>query len=171
MSDALKSTSVTLMIVVLMCVGFACATNSKSGMETPPTVSRAYLNAHNIPSSGIALEGYCPVSYFVLEKPVKGSPEFASTYNGVTYLFVNEEAKSVFDSNPEQYLPAFGGWCAFGMAIQDKFPVDPMAYKIVDGRLLLFLRNENVNALELWNQNDERAQLAKAEAHWSKVSQ
>ncbi len=132
--------------------------------------SRAYLHGFNIPSSGLALEGYCPVAYFAVNKPVRGKPEFASTHDGVTYYLVNANAKKAFDEEPEKYLPAYGGWCAFGMAVEDKFPIDPTKFKIVDGRLFVFLKNKNVNALELWNKGDEKELIEKADAHWAKVS-
>lgn len=133
--------------------------------------SRAYLHGYNLPSSGLALEGYCPVAYFAVNKPVKGKPQHASTHNGVTYHFVSADAKRAFDAEPEKYIPAFGGWCAFGMAVQDKFPVDPRNFKIVDGRLLLFLKNPDVDAVELWNQGDEQELLRQARAHWETVRQ
>ena len=47
--------------------------------------------------------------------------------------------------------PLFQSFRAFGMAVSDKFPVDPTQFKILDGRLLLFLNNRNVNARKLWN--------------------
>lgn len=131
--------------------------------------SRAYLHSYNLPSSGIAIEGYCPVAYFAVNKPVKGKPEYASTYNGVTYHFVSADARRMFDANPEKYIPAYGGWCAFGMSVQDKFPVDPEKFKIVNGELLLFLHNEGIDALELWNKGEERELLKKAAAHWKRV--
>lgn len=114
-----------------------------------------YLN-NNLPSSGIALEGYLPVAFIAVNKPVMGKPEHASMHKGVTYHFVNADAKAAFDADPERYVPAYGGWCAFSMAIQDMFPVDPTKLKIVDGRLNLFLRNKGVDALDLWNHGDER---------------
>lgn len=132
--------------------------------------SRAYLHHYNLPSSGLALDGYCPVAYFAVDKAVRGKPQFASTYDGVTYHFASADAKRAFDAEPEKYLPAYGGWCAFGMAVSDKFPVDPTCFKIVDGRLMLFLRNANVDALALWNQGDQRELVEKAAAHWAKVS-
>ena len=39
--------------------------------------SRAYLHSYSLPSSGVALEGYCPVAYFAANKPVRGRAEFA----------------------------------------------------------------------------------------------
>ena len=132
--------------------------------------SRAYLHSYNLPSSGVALEGYCPVAYFAVDKAVRGKPEHASTYDDVTYHFVSADAKKAFDADPEHYLPAFGGWCAFGMAVSDKFPVDPTRFKIVDGRLMLFLKNPGVDALDLWEDGDEGELVQKANAHWKKVS-
>lgn len=143
------------------------ATGPAAGTEG----SRAYLHSYNLPSSGVALEGYCPVAYFAVNKPVRGKAEYASEHNGVTYYLVSADAKEAFDAEPEKYIPAYGGWCAFGMSISDKFPVDPTNFKIADGRLLVFLRNENVDARALWNQGDEEASFKKAEAHWKKVSQ
>lgn len=154
---------------------FALAGLAAFGAFTPDShregPSRAYLHSYNLPSSGLALEGYCPVAYHVVNKPVRGKPEYASTYNDVTYHFVNADAKQAFDQDPEKYLPAYGGWCAFGMSVQDKFPVDPTNFKIVNGRLMLFLKNRNVDALALWNQGRESDLIAKADAHWQKVRQ
>ena len=132
--------------------------------------SRAYVNNQNLPSTGVAIEGYCPVAYFLADKPVKGGPEFASDHNGATYHFVSADAKALFDAEPEKYAPAYGGWCAFGMAVEDKFPIDPETFKIVDGRLMLFLKNPGVDALDLWNNGDEAELVRKADAHWRRVN-
>lgn len=138
--------------------------------DSQPAGSRAYLHSFNLPSSGLALEGYCPVAYFAVNKPVRGKAEHASVHNGVTYWFVSADAKRAFDAAPAKYLPAYGGWCAFGMSVEDKFPVDPTNFKIVDGRLNLFLKNQNIDARALWNQGNEKELVRKAEAHWKKVS-
>lgn len=139
-------------------------------MKAKPVLSRAYLNNNNIPSNGVALEGYCPVAYFAVNKPIKGKPQFALEYKDVIYYFVNADAAAEFRKNPEKYVPAYGGWCALGMAVGDKFPVDPTCFKIVDGKLNLFLKNKNVDALALWNQGNEREQAGKAAAFWAKVN-
>ena len=101
----------------------------------------------------------------------KGKPQYASEYNGVTYYFVSEDAQKAFKQNPGKYTPAFGGWCAFGMSVSDKFPIDPTNFKIVDGRLMLFLKNKNIDARALWNQGNKNDLVSKAAAHWGKVSQ
>ena len=162
----------TLVIVAITTTGVstmhAQSGSKREAVKSP--MSRAYLNNNNIPSSGVALEGYCPVAYFAVNKPVKGQARFASTYKGVTYHFVNDDARAAFERTPDKYVPAFGGWCALGMAMGDKFPVDPTSFKIVNGRLNLFLKNRNVDALALWNRGDEAEQTAKARAHWAQVN-
>jgi len=140
-------------------------------MAEKPAVSRAYLHNYNLPSSGVALEGYCPVCYIAANKAVLGKAKIQADYNGVTYYFVSEDAKRMFEKNPQQYLPAYGGWCATGMALKDKFPVDPRNFKVVNGRLFLFLTNKNVDAQKLWNQGSEQQQIAKADAHWKTINQ
>ena len=158
-----------LSVAFVMIVGLNVWGASASEPDTC-AMSRAYLHSYSLPSSGVALEGYCPVAYFAVNKPVRGKPEFASTYNDVTYYLVSADAKKAFDRNPKKYIPAFGGWCAFGMSIQDKFPVDPTNFKIVKGRLMVFLKNRNVDALDLWNHGNDEQLIAKADAHWKKVS-
>ena len=77
--------------------------------------------------------------------------------------FVSSEAKAAFDSEPAKYVPAFGGACAYGMSVGENFPVDPTNYKIVNDRLFLFLKNDETNALALWNAGDEAAQIQAAD--------
>ncbi len=168
-----RTTSISIIgaaLVTLVGLTVWGASAPEMTMDDAGVASRAYLHSYNLPSSGVALEGYCPVAYFAVNKPVRGKPEFASTYNDVTYYLVSADAKKAFDRYPEKYIPAFGGWCAFGMSVQDKFPVDPTNFKIVSGRLMVFLKNRNVDALDLWKQSNDAQLIAKADAHWKKVS-
>ena len=114
------------------------------------------------------LEGHCPVGYFAVGEALSGQPEFSSEYEGKLYYFVNQQAKEEFDQNPEKYLPAFGGRCAFGMSIEKEFEPDPQNFKIIDGRLHLFLKDEETDALELWDK-DEAKCLTNANRNWSKI--
>lgn len=134
------------------------------------TRSRAYVGARNVPASGVALDGYSPVSYFSEGRAEPGDPAFQVEHEGVIYYLTSAAQLKMFKEQPEKYVPAFGGWCAFGMSVEDKFPVDPTNFKIVDGRLLLFLKNPRVDAKALWDKSDERSLLPKADAHWAKVS-
>ena len=131
--------------------------------------SRAYLHSNNLPGHGIAIEGYSPVSYFTAGKPTRGSKEFAVEHDGVTYYLASATEQQQFAADPDRYIPAYGGWCAFGMSVEDKFPVDPLNFKIVDGKLNLFLKNRDIDALELWNKGNEKELIRKSAAHWKKV--
>jgi len=157
------------LIASLLLGGLAVFGSAAAVADSGDVESRAYLHGNNIPANGVALEGYCPVAYFLAGKAIRGQSKYQSTHDDVTYYFVDADAKAAFDAEPERYVPLFGGWCATGMALSDKFPVDPTRFKIVDGRLLVFLRNRDVDTLELWNQGDEREQLRRAEAYWTKV--
>ncbi len=61
------------------------------------------------PAIRVALDGDCCVSLFEMNAYVKGEEAFSSQWRGLRYLFLSEEEKVVFDSNPEKYAVAFGG--------------------------------------------------------------
>lgn len=160
------------MLVAGLMVGASQAQSvSPKPTQAMASPSKAFLHGYNLPSTGVALEGYCPVAYFAVNKPIMGKPEFASTHEGVTYHFVSADAKEAFEKSPEKFLPAYGGWCALGMAEQQRFPVDPRNFKIVDGRLMLFLANQDIDALKLWNEGNERELVSKADTFWKSAKQ
>ncbi|MGR3622685.1 YHS domain-containing (seleno)protein [Pseudophaeobacter sp.] len=96
----------------------------------------------NASSTGLAMQGYDPVAYFTDGAPAKGSYKITSIFNDATYRFASEEHKAQFEANPEAYLPAYGGYCAFGTAMGFKFDGDPNHWKIVDNTLYLNLSQD-----------------------------
>lgn len=44
-----------------------------------------------------------------------------------------------FNAGPEQYLPQYGGFCAYAVALGKKLDGDPRFADIVDGKLSLFV--------------------------------
>ena len=94
--------------------------------------------------------GYSPVSYFEKGRAELGSPEHAVEHNGKVYHFASAEQAKTFGADSGKFLPGHGGVCAYGVTVGKTFPVDPANFKIVDGRLLLFLKNDEVDARELW---------------------
>jgi YHS domain-containing protein len=121
------------------------------------------MNDHSLSPE---LGGHCPVAYFALDKPMAGDSRFASTHEGKLYYFVSAEAKNEFDRHPEKYLPAYGGLCAFGMSIDKEFPACPTNFKIIDGKLHLFLKTDDTDAKRLWETEDESKCLSNANTHW-----
>ena len=132
--------------------------------------SRAYTHGRNVPASGVGLEGYSPVSYFTAGRAERGDARFPVEHNGVTYYLTSAAQQELFKKNPDMYEPQCGGWCAFGMSVEDKFPVDPTKFRIVDDKLYLFLNNDEINAFDLWGRGNEDELVLKANAHWKKVS-
>ena len=112
------------------------------------------------------LEGFSPVSYFEKGIAEQGDPRYAVAYRGKTYHLASAQQVQAFNANPERYLPAYDGWCAYGCAIDKKFPVDPRNFKLVNGRLFLFLKKPEIDAREKWNEGSEREQTRKADAFW-----
>jgi|GEM_PF-74420 len=132
--------------------------------------SRAYYNSRDLPANGVALQGYSPVSYFTKGRAEPGNPRFRVEINGATYFLTSSAQVEQFKKDPNRYEPAYGGWCAYGMAIEDKFPVDPKSFKIVNDKLLLFLNNENIDALKLWNHGKETEFTRKANKYWGIIT-
>ena len=64
----------------------------------------------NTDSNGVAIEGYDPVAYFTLSKPVEGKKEFEYKWQDAIWRFANEDHLTLFKSDPEKYAPQYGGY-------------------------------------------------------------
>ncbi len=127
--------------------------------------------ANNIDNSNIALSGYSPVSYLDLGLAQRGTKEFKSEYEKVGYYFTSAEQKASFDKNPAQYLPQYGGFCAFGAYAGAKFRVDPNKFIVHGGKYYLFLNNVELDAQQLWMaENDHKKLKGVADTNWKKLS-
>lgn len=111
--------------------------------------------------STLGVSGYDLVSYHK-GGPVKGSGYHVSEHDGVTYLFASKENKASFDKNPDKYLPAYGGWCAFGVSVGKKFHSDPLAWRVVNGKLYL---NLDADIQSKWLE-DVPGRIKTADAKW-----
>lgn len=119
----------------------------------------------NTDKTGLALDGYDPVAYFNAGEPQKGDFTISAIHEETTYWFVNEESKATFEASPERYLPQYGGYCAFGVAIGKKFNGDPLVWTIIDGKLYL---NLHVNIAEKFNE-DTVGYIASADENWPTI--
>lgn len=111
---------------------------------------------------GVAIKGYDPVAYFTMEKPVKGSSDFEYEWNGAKWRFSSKDNKQLFMEDPEKYVPRYGGYCAYGVAVNDLFDIRPEAWSIVDGKLYL---NKNLDVRETWRK-DIPGNIKKADMNW-----
>jgi len=120
----------------------------------------------NASSTGLAMQGYDPVAYFTEGEATKGSYKITALHDDALYRFATEEHKAAFEANPEAYLPAYGGYCAFGAAMGFKFDGDPTYWKIVDNKLYLNL-SEDIQ--QRW-EGDIPGFIEKASANWESIA-
>lgn len=116
-------------------------------------------------TDGVAINGYDPVAYFTEGKPVEGSPEFTSDWDGAVLRFASAENKALFDGDPETYAPKYGGYCAYAVSKGYIATTDPAAWSIYEGRLYL---NYSKAVRGLWSLN-KAGHVASADANWPGV--
>ena len=121
------------------------------------------LNAD--PIGKIVLQGYDPVAFHTERKAAKADPYIAAEYEGYKFLFATETNKQTFLKDPIKYLPAFGGYCAFGVSLGVFFPVEIDTWEIIDGRLTL---NYSKEIGKLFHEDTE-GNMEKAKENWKKT--
>lgn len=89
------------------------------------------------PVGKIVLQGYDPVAFHTEGKAVKGNPMVSAEYDGYKYLFATEANRDDFQQASEKYVPAYGGFCAFGITLGVYFPVEIDTWEMIDGRVML----------------------------------
>ncbi|WIV97286.1 YHS domain-containing (seleno)protein [Kinneretia aquatilis] len=119
----------------------------------------------NVDSKGVGLRGHDPVAYHTVGAPTAGKAEFSAKHKGVTYLFASAANRDAFNANPDKYEPAYGGFCAMGVALEKKLDGDPAAWKLVDGKLHL---NVNKDVQKKWLE-DVPGNNKKADANWPSI--
>jgi YHS domain-containing protein len=151
----------------LLLLAFLSYSHSFVAQNTP--AEKALRVKHtNIEKSGLAIQGYDPISYF-LGTPQQGLANYSYTYNGITYRFATSKNLDLFKTAPAKFEPAYGGWCAYAMgATGEKVEVDPQTYKIINGKLFLFYNSFFNNTLPKWNSNEKELNK-KADSNWIKI--
>lgn len=111
----------------------------------------------NSGEGALLLHGFDPVSYFD-GTPTLGQERYAARHSGARILFATAENLQRFRQDPERFLPAYGGYCAYGVRMGKKFDIDPLAWAIVDGKLYLMLDR---STRALWQrQRDQNIKIA-----------
>lgn len=130
----------------------------------------AVLIVPNLAQAGTAnnllgVQGYDLVAYQTMGKAIRGNGHNVADHGGVSYQFATAENREAFEANPAKYLPAYGGYCAFGASVGKKFNGDPEVWKVVDGKLYL---NLDPSIQKKWNE-DIPGNISKADANWVKI--
>lgn len=122
----------------------------------------AQVDPVNKDGQGVALGGYDAVAYFTQHRPVQGTEGFTHKWMGAVWRFASAESRDRFAAEPERFAPQFGGYCAWAVSKNYTAPVDPTAWRIVDGKLYL---NYSRKVQEQW-QTDLRGRIAAGEKNW-----
>lgn len=106
------------------------------------TTERVVVNRY----SGLAIEGFDPVAYFVDARPMVGLPDFEASEAGAVWRFRNEGNRASFVAHPDIYGPQFGGYDPFDLARGITYAGNPRFWLISGQRLYLFGREESRDA-------------------------
>ena len=113
----------------------------------------------------LAIHGYDPVAFFTDGEARLGDAQYSVAHGGVAYRFVSEENRKMFEQNPSRYLPQYGGFCAYGVALGAKFDGDPRVFAVRDGKLFFNLSRQ---IQKTWEE-DLDGNIRQADDNWSKI--
>jgi len=163
-----------VMLLAILIIGFYFFYFKTQGDDYYNKGGSYYL----VDQDNVGAGGYDVTEYFTSHKAVKGDPRYSYKYDEVIYLFANEQNKSLFTNQPGQYLPQYGGYCAFGLGIEvgegvgdnkpGKYPSTPTSFKIIDNKLYLFHDSQYFRAKEKWEQ-DEPRYLLQSQKAWETI--
>ncbi len=119
----------------------------------------------NVDANQVALRGFDTTSYLNVGKPTRAANEYTALFDGAIYRFVNATERDAFSANPGKFAPAYNGFCAMGAALGKKLDGDPEVYRLIEGRLYVFV---STGAALAWDK-DALGNLAKADANWPRI--
>ena len=118
--------------------------------------------------SNYGVAGYDVVAYFHATA-IKGQSKFSTEHKGVPYRFSSDSNLNKFKKDPLQYLPQYGGWCAYAMASEgEKVKVNPKTFEIRNSKLYLFYDAYFDNTFEDWIEKGPDQLVLKADKNWKK---
>jgi hypothetical protein len=127
------------------------------------TTERVVLNRF----TGLAIEGYDPVAYFVDARPEIGLEDFEASEAGAVWRFRNEGNRASFVAHPDIYGPQFGGYDPVDLARGVVVAGNPRFWLISRQRLYLFGREQNRGAFAA----DPEPFLRQATQRWPVLEQ
>lgn len=127
--------------------------------------SLSFASSINIGDNDLAIHGYDPVAYFTDNKAVEGDAKYTATHNGAIYRFSSAKNRDLFKADADHYAPQYGGYCAYGVAVDKKFDIDPQAFHIENDKLYL---NLNKKVQKLWSK-DIPGYIKTADREWSGI--
>jgi hypothetical protein len=90
------------------------------------------------PAPALAIRGYDPVAYFLLERATPGDARYTHDWEERRWHFANAHHRDLFRADPVRYAPQFASYCAVAMARGEVVAANPEYWLISDGKLYLF---------------------------------
>lgn len=110
----------------------------------------------------LMLFGADVVAYITQNAYVQGTTEFKSTYQEVDFHFSSAEHKALFDAEPTQYIPQYGGYCANGIMFGIPWGGNASDFRVVNGKTYIFGGTVSQAAFEL----EMDKNIALADEYW-----
>jgi hypothetical protein len=115
--------------------------------------------------TGLAIDGFDPVAYFVDAAAKAGRAELELRYGGASWRFGNEGNRAAFAIAPDIYAPRFGGHDPMAVIRGTATPGHPQLWLIAHQRLYLFYSAEARAAFA----RDPDSAIAAAERNWPEL--
>lgn len=133
------------------------------------TISSFSQNIDYNIKKGYVANGYDVVSYFE-NNATEGNKDYTTKFDGVYYKFSSQKNLATFKNNPKKYIPQYGGYCAYAVAIKSKkVSINPKTFEIINGKLYLFYNAWGTNTLKLWKNENTKTLLKKADKNWEEI--
>ena len=125
--------------------------------------------SYNI-QNGFIAGGYDVVTYFE-GNPTMGDDSYVYTYDAVAFKFSSERTLNLFKDSPKRFIPEYGGWCAYAIALKSKrVTIDPKTYEIRKGKLYLFYKTKLINTYKKWLTKNPPELIRQANMNWTTIS-
>jgi hypothetical protein len=130
----------TLTLAIALLAGFVLAGLPAAGAHAagPAIVTD--------PLTGVALDGFDPVSYFTEPAPLEGLPDYEYDWEGIPWYFASAANRDVFIRAPEVYAPQFGGHATTALSQGYLSDGNPQIFTIAASRLYLFYSTDTRDA-------------------------
>jgi hypothetical protein len=132
------------------------------GTARAASTERVVANHH----TGLAIDGFDPVGYFLQSRPVPGKAGIETYQGGAIWRFSGERERDIFRSAPDIYGPQFGGYDPLDLAAGRIVAGQPLIWLVFGQRLYLFSRIENRDAFAA-----DPSKLAGAVEQWPALSE
>jgi len=114
--------------------------------------------------NNLAVGGYDTVSFFS-GKPQNGKKDLTFDFAGAKWRFATRGNLDLFKTNPEAFMPQYGGYCSWAVAKDKLAKGSPHYWHVEDGKLYL---NFNARIQRRW-EKDIPGFVKAANGNWPEI--